>query len=158
MNAKILSRQALSRRLRARKRKTVVFTNGCYDLVHAGHVTLLEKARRLGDLLVVGLNSDASVRKLKGPSRPLVDEKSRAKLLAALACVDFVTIFPEETPAELIRAIKPDILVKGGDYAAGQIVGRDDVKRVVRIPLVKGFSTTNLVKKILSAHGPQARP
>lgn len=157
MSAKILSRKALSRRLRSLRGKKVVFTNGCYDLVHAGHLTLLEKARRLGDVLVVGLNSDSSVRKLKGPSRPLVDEKNRARLLAALECVDYVTVFPEETPAELIKALKPDILVKGGDYAPDQIVGRGDVKRVVRVPLVKGFSTTNLIRKIVSAYGPQAR-
>jgi len=157
MSAKILSRKTLSQLLRSRRGKTVVFTNGCYDLLHAGHVTLLEKAKRHGDILVVGLNSDDSVRKLKGRSRPLVGEKDRAKLLAALESVDYVTIFPEDTPARLIQELKPDVLVKGGDYALDQIVGRNDVKKVVRVPLVKGFSTTNLIRKIVSAYGPQAR-
>lgn len=155
MPRKILPRAALAKLLRHRRnRKTIVFTNGCFDLLHVGHVRLLKKARSFGDALVVGLNSDASVRKLKGKNRPLVDEKSRAELLAGLSCVDFVTVFPEDTPAETIRLLKPDVLVKGGDYALSEIVGRDDVKKVVRFKLVKGFSTTNLIQKIMKAYGP----
>jgi D-beta-D-heptose 7-phosphate kinase/D-beta-D-heptose 1-phosphate adenosyltransferase len=131
----------------------VVFTNGVYDLLHAGHVTLLQKARKLGDCLVVGLNSDASVRRYKGPKRPLASQADRLKVLAALQSVDYVTLFDEDTPWELIKRLKPTILVKGGDYSAHQIVGRDLVKRVVRIPLVKGRSSTDLIRKVLKAYG-----
>ena len=129
----------------------VVFTNGCFDLLHRGHVTYLSQARDLGRL-VVGLNSDASVRRLKGPQRPLVDEQSRALLLASLQCVDYVTIFNEDTPYELIKAVLPDVLVKGGDYQPENIVGADIVRshggQVRTIPLVEGFSTTRLAKKL----------
>jgi rfaE bifunctional protein nucleotidyltransferase chain/domain len=131
----------------------VVFTNGCFDLLHAGHVVLLEKARALGDCLVVGLNSDASVRRLKGRGRPLAPLADRLKVLAALESVDYVTVFGEDTPVALIRKLRPSILVKGGDYTFTQIVGRDLVKRVVRIPLVTGRSTSALVQKIIKAYG-----
>ncbi len=143
-----------SRVARDKKRgKTIVFTNGVYDLLHAGHVTLLEKAKRLGHILVVGLNTDASVRRIKGPKRPLAPEKDRAKVLAALCSVDYVTFFDKDTPYELIGRLKPDILVKGGDYASGEIVGRELVKKVVRIPLVAGRSTSAMIRKILNAYG-----
>ena len=154
MAAKIFSRSRLSQTLKkTRGRKKIVFTNGCYDLLHVGHVRLLRKARSLGDKLVVALNSDGSVRRLKGPGRPLVGEKNRAELIAALDCVDYVTFFSEPTPLETIRALKPDILIKGADYAASEIVGKDDVKKVVRFPLVKGFSTSTLIRKIVHAYG-----
>jgi rfaE bifunctional protein nucleotidyltransferase chain/domain len=154
-NQKVLSPQALARVL-ARERKKgrrVVFTNGVYDLVHAGHVTLLRKAKRLGDILVVGLNSDSSVRRLKGPSRPIASEQDRGLVVSALSPVDYVTFFKEDTPYELIRRLRPDVLVKGGDYALHQMVGRDLVKKVARIPLVKGRSTSALIGKILKAYG-----
>ncbi|HVO32972.1 MAG TPA: adenylyltransferase/cytidyltransferase family protein [Elusimicrobiota bacterium] len=135
------------------QRRRIVFTNGVYDLIHAGHVTLLERARRLGDILVVGLNSDASVRRLKGPKRPMAPAGDRGLVLAALEPVTYVTFFAEDTPYELIRKLRPDILVKGGDYSKDRIVGRDLVKKVVRIPLVKGRSTSALIGKILKAYG-----
>jgi rfaE bifunctional protein nucleotidyltransferase chain/domain len=154
-NAKVLKTPLLISRLSREKRrgKTVVFTNGVYDLIHAGHVTLLEKAKRLGDVLVVGINTDASVKRLKGPKRPIAGQTDRAHMLAALDAVDYVAFFGEDTPYELIGKLKPDILVKGGDYAKGQIVGHDLVKKVVRIPLVKGRSSSNIIAKILKAYG-----
>jgi len=141
--------------LREKGRK-VVFTNGCFDIIHAGHVRYLTKARSLGDMLVVGLNSDASVRAIKGPSRPIVPESERAEVLGALRCVDYVVIFNEDTPLSLITALLPDILVKGSDWAAHEIVGGDVVKesggRVARIRLLKGRSTTNIIKRVLELH------
>lgn len=132
----------------------MVFTNGVFDILHAGHVRYLKSARALGDCLVVGINSDSSARRLKGPARPIVPERDRAELLAALECVDFVTIFPDLTPARLIAAIIPRILVKGADWKAGNIVGNETVKaaggRVVRIPLARGRSTTGIIKRIIS--------
>lgn len=149
---KIVSREQLVERLRSRGDQRVVFTNGCFDLVHRGHVDYLSRARDLGDLLILGLNSDASVRRLKGPSRPIVDEKSRALLLAAFQFIDYVVLFEEDTPYELIKAAQPDILVKGGDYKPEDIVGYDIVKQrggeVVTIDFVPGFSTTNIVEKL----------
>jgi rfaE bifunctional protein nucleotidyltransferase chain/domain len=133
----------------------VVFTNGCFDLLHAGHVRYLGQAREMGDLLIVGLNSDESVRSLeKSPERPLVPQEQRAEVLAGLAAVDLVVIFDESTPAEIIRALGPDILVKGGDWAVESIVGAEEVQarggKVLTIPLVEGLSTTNLVERIRS--------
>ena len=131
--------------------KTVVFTNGCYDLLHPGHIRLLEQARSLGDVLILGLNSDASVRRMKGPSRPLIPETERAELAGGLACVDAVTLFDEDTPRELIAALLPDILVKGADWSHF-IAGREEVEaiggRVMTLPLEPGYSTTNLVDLI----------
>lgn len=133
----------------------VVFTNGCFDILHAGHVTLLEAARAEGDLLVVGLNADSSVRRLKGPERPINPEHDRARVLAALRAVDAVVVFAEDTPAELIRRLAPDVLVKGGDYTVDTIVGADFVQarggRVVVIPLVEGRATTAVVSKLRQA-------
>lgn len=132
--------------------KRVVFTNGCFDILHAGHVALLEAARREGDLLVVGLNADESVRRLKGPQRPLNNEHDRGRVLAALRAVDAVVVFAQDTPAELIRRLAPDVLVKGGDYTVATIVGAEFVQgrggRVAVIPLVEGRATTALVDKI----------
>lgn len=149
-------RAALDRARRAGRR--IVFTNGVFDLLHVGHARYLRAARRLGDLLVVGVNSDASVRRIKGPRRPLVPARERAELLASLACVDYVVPFGADTPARLIRAVRPDVLVKGADWAAGRIVGGGAVRarggRVVRIPLVRGRSTSALVRRIVARYGP----
>lgn len=138
------------------KGKTVVFTNGCFDLLHAGHVHYLQKARALGDLLVLGLNSDESIRLLKGPLRPLIGEEERAHLLAALGCVDYVVVFNEETPLELLQQLRPQILVKGGDYQPDQVVGKELVEsyggRVELIQFVDGKSTTNIIDKVLSRY------
>jgi D-glycero-beta-D-manno-heptose 1-phosphate adenylyltransferase len=133
--------------------KRIVFTNGCFDLMHVGHTRYLQAARQLGDLLVVGVNSDASVRSLnKSPDRPIVSEAQRAEVLAALGCVDYVVIFTEPDPLKLITALQPDVLVKGGDWPLERIIGRDVVERrggIVRtIPLVPGMSTTSLIQQI----------
>ncbi len=132
--------------------ETIVFTNGCFDLLHVGHITLLEDCRRFGTKLVLGLNADASVCRLKGPTRPIVGERERARVMAALAAVDAVVLFEEDTPLELIRALKPDVLVKGGDYTIQTVVGHEEViaagGRVEIVPTVAGFSTTNIVKKL----------
>jgi rfaE bifunctional protein nucleotidyltransferase chain/domain len=130
----------------------VVFTNGVFDLLHPGHVRYLQHARRLGDVLIVGLNADSSVRRNKGPGRPITPELERAELLAALDCVDAVVIFEQETPAEIVRLVQPDILVKGADWPADQIVGRDTVEarggKVVLVPTEEGHSTTAIVDRI----------
>ena len=150
-----LERAALVEAVSARKARgeRVVFTNGCFDLLHVGHVRLLNASRRLGDLLIVGLNTDRSVSELKGPERPIVSESARAEVLGALRAVDYVTLFDEPTPLELIRAVVPDVLVKGGDYTPDTVVGRDVVEahggRVEIIPLVGGFSTTGLIGKAI---------
>jgi rfaE bifunctional protein nucleotidyltransferase chain/domain len=130
--------------------KKTVFTNGCFDILHAGHVVSLEKARQAGDFLFLGLNSDASVRRLKGPARPFNSQKDRARVLAALACVDAVVIFGEDTPYELLKTLKPDILVKGGDYKKEAVVGAEFAGRVLLVPLLKGRSTTGLAAKMSS--------
>jgi rfaE bifunctional protein nucleotidyltransferase chain/domain len=135
-----------------RNGRRVVFTNGCFDLLHPGHIRCLEQARQLGDVLIVGLNSDASVKELKGDSRPLLPERERAEILAALECVGAVVIFDDLTPREVIARLLPDVLVKGGDWADDRIVGREQVEaaggRVVSAPVVPGFSTTDIVRKI----------
>jgi len=128
--------------------KRTVFTNGCFDIIHAGHISLLERSRSLGDILIVGLNSDDSVRRLKGELRPLNRLKDRARVLAALSAVDMVVPFAEDTPYELIKALRPDVLVKGADYAHGDIVGREFAGRTVRVKLVKGRSTTGLIRRM----------
>lgn len=128
--------------------KTAVFTNGCFDLLHAGHVYSLEKARSLGDFLFLGLNSDASVRRLKGASRPFNKARDRALVLAALTAVDAVVVFGEDTPIKLIKALRPDVLVKGADYRNGTVVGAEYAGRVALIPLLKGRSTTGLAAKL----------
>jgi len=132
--------------------RRVVFTNGVFDLLHPGHIRYLRAARGEGDLLIVGVNSDRSVRAIKGPSRPITPEAERAEILAALTSVDAVTIFDEETPAEIIRRVQPDVLVKGADWGENAIVGRDTVEarggRVVRMPIEEGWSTSELLKKV----------
>jgi rfaE bifunctional protein nucleotidyltransferase chain/domain len=150
---KIVTKEQLSALLPDWKKKgKVVFTNGCFDILHLGHVDYLEKARNLGEKLVVGLNTDASVQRLKGPDRPICDQNSRAHVMASLEFVDAVILFDEETPLELISFVKPDILVKGNDYTVENIVGADVVMKnggsVETVPLVNGYSTTNVIKKI----------
>jgi len=149
---KTLSRNALARFRARNRKKIIVFTNGCFDILHRGHVELLREAKGLGDILVVGLNSDASVRRLKGRGRPLVGERDRAYVLAALEAVDRVVIFGEDTPLEAIRALEPDVLVKGAEYGREEIVGASIVEesggRVKRVPMRKGFSTTSLIRKV----------
>ncbi len=136
--------------------KKIVFTNGCFDIIHYGHISYLQEAGSRGDILIVGLNSDASVRRLKGESRPVVGQEERASVLAALNCIDYVVIFDEDTPQKLIASIKPDVLVKGGDYTPEQVVGREEVEkaggRVEIIPLVEGLSTSNIVQRIIENH------
>ena len=147
----IAEAQALADGVRAAAR-TVVFTNGVFDLLHVGHLRYLQQARALGDALIVGLNSDRSVRANKGPSRPVTPEAERAEILEALACVDAVVVFDHETPHELIAALQPDVLVKGADWAEDAIVGRDIVEarggRVVRVPLEAGRSTSAIIERI----------
>jgi len=138
------------------KGKRIVFTNGCFDLLHIGHVRYLEEAKALGDVLVVGVNSDASVRKLKGPKRPILPEEERTEVLSGLGCVDYVTLFDEIDPLKLITSLRPDVLVKGGDWTKEQIVGKDEVERsggkVFIIPFVKKASTSNLIETILKRY------
>lgn len=142
---------ALCAGLRARGRQ-VVFTNGCFDILHVGHARYLQAARELGDALLVAINSDRSVRELKGASRPVVNENERAELLAALACVDYVTIFDDLSPRQLIASALPAVLVKGGDYALDEIHGREEVEaaggRVVAVPVVEGASTSSIIERI----------
>jgi D-beta-D-heptose 7-phosphate kinase/D-beta-D-heptose 1-phosphate adenosyltransferase len=137
-----------------RNGKRVVFTNGCFDLLHPGHIQSLEAARALGDFLIVGINSDSSVRELKGLARPVLPEQERAEILASLECVDAVLIFPELTPQKTIAALLPDVLVKGGDWPGDQIIGREEVEaaggQVVRIDIVPGYSTSAILQKIRS--------
>jgi len=136
-----------------RRGKRIVFTNGCFDLLHIGHLRYLQRARRFGDLLVVAINSDASVRKIKGLPRPLLPQAERAEVLAALSCVDYVTIFHQPDPLATVKALRPDVLIKGSDWGPNRIIGRDFVEghggRVRRVPLVKGESTSRLIKKIM---------
>lgn len=145
-----------------RNGRRIVFTNGCFDVLHPGHIRTLEHARDLGDALIVGINSDASVRQLKGAGRPLIPQDERAEILAALASVDAVVIFKEPTPRETIAALLPDVLVKGGDWADDKIIGREEVEaaggRVVSIPVVSGYSTTEILRKIREGAPSTATP
>lgn len=161
---KVISQEELLQVAAREKRggRRIVFTNGCFDLLHPGHVRSLAEARALGDVLIVAVNSDRSARGNKGPERPLVPEKDRAEVVAALASVDYVTIFDEPTPRELISRVLPHVLVKGADWAPDQVVGREEVEaaggRVVSIPLVPGYSTTALVQRIRNAGATVAAP
>ncbi|MCW3112134.1 MAG: RfaE bifunctional protein [Segetibacter sp.] len=152
--SKIYTREELVKQV-ARWRflgKSISFTNGCFDILHSGHISSLSEAAREGDILIVGVNTDASTKRLKGPERPVNDESSRALLLASLAIVDAVTLFDEDTPYELITAVMPDVIVKGGDYTLEQMIGAKEViangGRVVINPIVEGFSTTGIIEKI----------
>lgn len=151
---KLVSKNKLLKIIKEMKRcgKKIVFTNGCFDIIHAGHVRYLQRAKKYGDLLIVGLNSDTSVKKIKGKTRPINNQNDRAEVLSALDCVDFVTIFNEETPEKLIQDIKPDVLVKGADWKGKRIAGEDIVLakggRVVFLPYLKGRSTTEIIQRI----------
>ncbi len=150
-NSKIVGRdelQGLAERLRAEGKKTV-FTNGCFDIIHSGHIRYLREAKTLGDVLIVGLNSDSSVGKIK-PGRPIVPQDERAEVLSALEMVDYVTIFDEETPYKTIKLLMPDILVKGGDWKIEDIVGADLVDEVYSLPYIRGLSTTGIIDRIVS--------
>ena len=137
---------------RLRRHNKIIFTNGCFDLLHPGHVQYLKKAKRQGGILIVGLNSDASVRRIKGKARPIFSQKDRARLLSSLPCVDYITIFGQDTPYQLIKALKPDILVKGADWRDKGVVGADLVRawkgKIKLIPYLKGYSTTEILAKI----------
>ena len=155
---KILPAECLPEKVRELKRKglKIVFTNGCFDILHPGHVGYLRKARQLGDVLVVGVNSDRSVREIKGEQRPILSQEERCEILSALESVSFVTVFDESTPRQLIQTILPDILVKGGDWGIGEIVGREEVEaaggQVLAIPFEPGQSTTGIIDRILRAY------
>ena len=140
--------------LRKKKRK-IAFTNGCFDILHLGHVSYLQEAKKAADILIIGLNSDCSVRKIKGPKRPIIDEKSRAAVLAALTCVDHVVLFDEETPLKLIETLKPDILIKGADWKGKGAVGSECVRayggKVKFIKYVKGLSSTGIINRIVKS-------
>jgi rfaE bifunctional protein nucleotidyltransferase chain/domain len=156
---KIMTPRTLQAAVRSAKRRgrRVVFTNGCFDLLHVGHVRYLERAKRLGDLLIVAVNSDRSVRRIKGPHRPVVPQAQRAEVVAALGCVDYVVLFPTATPRPLIARVRPDILVKGADWSVERIVGKAEVEAsggtVKTIPLTRGSSTTRLIQRIRSLSG-----
>lgn len=149
---KIMSRTQLAAFVKKEKKagKKIVFTNGCFDILHAGHVKSIEFAKSKGDILVLGLNSDISIKRIKGPTRPINKQADRAIVLAALEAVDAVCIFGQDTPLELIKLVKPDVLVKGADYKNKEIVGAEFAGKVVLFPLLKGRSTTNLINKIAS--------
>ncbi len=162
MSEKIRSLEDLTRELIHRREKgaRVVFTNGCFDLLHVGHIRYLQQARRMADILVVGINSDESVRRLKGPSRPVQPEQDRAEILAGLECVDFVVSFDQDTPIAVIEGLRPDVLVKGADWSVNRIVGREVVEgsggRVATITYVEGISTSALIERICKAGRPDA--
>lgn len=151
---KLISGRAVETFRKDHENQRIVFTNGCFDILHVGHIRYLQEAAKLGDLLIIGLNSDSSVKRLKGPERPINSEAERAEMLGALGFVDYVAIFDEDTPLELIKTIKPDVLVKGGDYAPDEVVGKKEVEerggRLVLVPFVEGKSTTNIIEKIKS--------
>ena len=158
MKQKIKERKTLLRIIKGLKAKgkRIVFTNGCFDLLHIGHIRYLEEAKTLGDVLVVGVNSDSSVRKLKGPKRPILPEEERTETLSGLGCVDYITLFDEIDPLKLITSLQPNVLVKGGDWTKEQTVGREVVERsggeVVILPFVQGASTSNLINIILKKY------
>ena len=151
LESKIISLQSLKKKLIALRRqgKTIAFTNGCFDLMHLGHVKYLQAAKKNNRILIVGLNSDQSIRLIKDPTRPICSQESRAAVLAALEAVDFVVLFHEETPYQLIKALGPDILIKGADYKGKEVAGSDLVKKVELIKYIKGYSTTNIIHRIL---------
>jgi D-beta-D-heptose 7-phosphate kinase/D-beta-D-heptose 1-phosphate adenosyltransferase len=158
LSSKIKKLGGLSREIAKLKRrgKVIVFTNGCFDILHYGHAQYLQKAKDKGDILVVAVNSDSSIRKIKGKNRPIVDEKNRLGLLSALSSIDYLVLFSQDTPFEVIKKVKPDVLVKGADWQKNSIVGSDLVRsyggRVETVKLVKGLSTTNLIEKIVKRY------
>jgi D-beta-D-heptose 7-phosphate kinase/D-beta-D-heptose 1-phosphate adenosyltransferase len=158
LKEKIKKREELRRGVEAlrAKGKRMVFTNGCFDLLHVGHIRYLEQAKALGDILIVGINSDRSVQALKGPLRPILPVEDRAEILSGLGCIDYITVFDEPTPLELITLLKPQVLVKGGDWTKEAVVGSEVVEglggKVVLLPFVEGSSTSNLIETILKRH------
>jgi len=158
LKEKIKKREELRRSVEAlrAKGKRMVFTNGCFDLLHVGHIRYLEQAKALGDILIVGINSDRSVQALKGPLRPILPVEDRAEILSGLGCIDYITVFDEPTPLELITLLKPQVLVKGGDWTKEAVVGSEVVEglggKVVLLPFVEGSSTSNLIETILKRH------
>jgi len=158
LKEKIKERKELGRIVEGLKAKgkRIVFTNGCFDLLHVGHVRYLEQAKTLGDILIVGINGDHSVRGLKGPLRPILPVEDRAEILSGLGCIDYITVFDEPTPLELITLLQPHVLVKGGDWTKDEVVGREVVEglggKVVLVPFVEGPSTSNLIEAILKRH------
>ncbi len=158
MREKIKGRETLLRIVEELKvmGKKIIFTNGCFDLLHVGHIRYLEKARSLGDVLIVGVNSDQSVKILKGPKRPIISEEDRAEILSALECVDYITIFNEPTPLELISSLKPNVLVKGGDWTKETTVGKEVVENlggeVIILPLENGASTSKIIETIMQRY------
>jgi rfaE bifunctional protein nucleotidyltransferase chain/domain len=152
---KVLTRKEIKTEVEKLKKmgKKVVFTNGCFDLLHLGHINLFKKAKSMGDVLIVAINSDKSLSYIKGSKRPLVNQNDRAKLLLSLKPVDYVVIFDEHTPKEILNEIRPDILVKGSDYKSSEIIGREFVKKVYRFPFMKGRSTTDLINLIVERYG-----
>lgn len=152
MDSKIITADDLASLLPTLSEKKIIFTNGCFDILHRGHVSYLQKARELGDMLIVGLNSDSSIKRLKGDQRPIIPEEDRAAVLAGLECVDFVVIFTEDTPLELVKLIKPAVLVKGADYAGKEVVGREFAGEVVLLEFLSGRSSSTIIEKIRGAH------
>ena len=156
---KIYSREKLKEELDQPQKegKKTIFTNGCFDILHVGHVRYLKEAKKIGDILIVAINSDSSVRAIKGKKRPLIPEDERAEMVASLESVDYVTIFHESTPLELIEYLQPHIIVKGGDWTEEEVVGRESVKKwggtVVIVPEIRGTSTTNVIEKIIKIYG-----
>lgn len=151
-NVKLVSLESLLNKLSEYQKqgKKIVFTNGCFDILHKGHVAYLQQARDLGDILIVGLNSDSSVKNLKGPDRPINNEEDRAFVLGGLASIDHLVIFTEPTPYEILSKIKPDVLVKGGDYKIGEVVGAEFARETCLIDFVEGYSTTRIIRKMQS--------
>ncbi len=158
MQKKLLTKESLKRTVETlrKKNKKIVTTNGVFDILHIGHIRYLKEAKKLGDILIVAINSDSSTKKLKGPKRPLNNEKDRAEALAALECVDYVSVFNEENPIKILEMIKPNIHAKGGDYNISQIIEKDCIEKnkgkIVLIPKVEGYSTTDFIKKIIDVY------
>jgi len=157
MNSKIVNIKQLKRILKKRKNKIVAFTNGCFDLLHYGHIKYLKSAKKMSDILIVGINTDASIKRIKGKNRPITPLAQRMQIISALEVVDYVISFSEDTPYNLIKEIKPDLLIKGGDWDTKEIVGKDIVEsyggKVITIPYIKGISTTGIIKKIVKRFG-----
>lgn len=131
-----------------KQNKKIVFTNGCFDILHAGHIKIFKEAKKQGDVLIVGINSDSSIKKIKGKERPIINQKQRLNIISAIRYVDHVVIYNEKTPYKLIKKLRPHILVKGNDYKLNEVVGRNLVKKVILVPIIKGISTTNIINKI----------
>jgi len=157
MNSKIVNIKKLKRILKRRKNKIVAFTNGCFDILHYGHIKYLNSAKKLSDILIVGINTDGSIKRIKGKNRPIIPLKQRMEIISGLEVVDYVISFSKNTPYNLIKEIKPDLLIKGGDWDTKEIVGKDIVEsyggRVITIPYIKGVSTTGIIKKIIKRFG-----